>query len=315
MSTEQTKPLVAIVGPTAIGKTEWALRLAQQFDGEIIGADSRQVYRRMDIGTAKPTPEERALVPHHVVDIIEPDEPFSLALYEALAYEAMRRIQEEGKLPILAGGSGLYLWAVMEGWQIPEVPPDPQFRSFLQKRAEREGQAALHAELRVLDPAAAGRIDPRNVRRVIRALEVIKKTGLPFSQQRRKDPPASPILILGLTANRDSLYRRIDDRVDQMVQEGLVEEAGDLLDRGYSPDLPSMSSMGYRQITQHLRGEKPLPEAIQETKFETHRFARHQYSWFRPADPKIRWFDVSEDIEKPLMNLVDATLAQPPIRS
>jgi tRNA dimethylallyltransferase len=298
------KPLIAIVGPTAIGKTELALHLAGHFDIEVVGADSRQVYRYMNIGTAKPTRKERARVPHHLVDIIPPNEPFSLAVYEALAHEVIQDIHQRDKLPLLVGGSGLYLWAVMEGWKIPQVPPDNEFRRDMEERAQIKGKESLHAELRELDPTSAEKIDPRNVRRVIRAMEVTKATGIPFSQLQRKEPPPFHTLVIGLTTNRDSLYQRIDERVEQMVRRGLVEEVQRLFERGYGPSLTPMSSMGYRQIGKYLQGEMELSAAIEETKVETHRFARQQYTWFRLKDARIHWFDTANDNEEPIRQLV-----------
>jgi tRNA dimethylallyltransferase len=288
------KYLIAIVGPTAVGKSELALHLAQYFPLEIISADSRQVYRYMDIGTNKPSLAERALVPHHVIDVVEPDEDFSLAMYHQLAIEALKAIQQKGKLPLLVGGSGLYVWSLVEGWKIPQVPPDQKLRRQLEARAEQEDSQSLYRELQDIDPSAAAKINPSNIRRIIRALEIYHATGQPPSQLQRKEAPAFSVLIIGLTQERSELYRRIDWRVDKMIQRGLVEEVEQLLKRGYSPSLPSMSGIGYKQIGQFLRGEMTLPEAIDKIKYETHRLARHQYAWFRLSDSRIRWFDVSE---------------------
>ena len=286
--------MIAIVGPTAVGKSELALHLAQCFPVEIIGADSRQVYRYMDIGTNKPTSAERASVPHHVIDVIEPDEDFSLAMYHQLAIEALKAIQQKGKLPLLVGGSGLYVWSLVEGWKIPQVPPDQQRRRQLEARAEQEGSQSLYQELQDIDPVAAAKIHPSNTRRIIRALEIYHTTGQPPSQLQRKEAPGFPILLIGLTRERSELYKRIDWRVDKMIQMGLVEEVEQLLKKGYSFSLPSMSGIGYKQIGQFLRGEMTLPQAIDKIKYETHRLARHQYAWFRLSDDRIHWFDTSE---------------------
>jgi tRNA dimethylallyltransferase len=285
--------MIAIVGPTAVGKSELALHLAQYFPSEIISADSRQVYRYMDIGTNKPSLAERAAVPHHVIDVAEPDEDFSLAMYHQLAIEALKAIQQKGKLPLLVGGSGLYVWSLVEGWKIPEVPPDQKLRRQLESRAEQEDSQSLYRELQDIDPMAAAKISPSNIRRVIRALEIYYATGQPPSQLQRKEMPGFATLIIGLTQERSELYRRIDGRVDKMIQKGLVEEVEQLLKTGYSSSLPSMSGIGYKQIGQFLRGEMTLPEAIDKIKYETHRLARHQYAWFRLSDSKISWFDVS----------------------
>lgn len=289
--------LVAIVGPTAVGKSRLALRLAQDFNGEIINADSRQVYRYMDIGTAKPEPSELALVSHHLVDIVNPDEDFGLAQYQALAYQTIADIQRRGKLPLLVGGTGQYVRAVLEGWNIPQVAPDLEFRRSLRERAERGETGQLYQELARADPAAAERIDPRNVRRVIRALEVSRHAGVPFSELQRKKPPSFDILVIGLTADRTELYRRIDLRVDRMIERGLVEETKRLVSMGYGFDLPSMSGIGYKQTGQYLRGELTLENAIEKIKFETHRVARHQYAWFRLGDKRIQWFDIQGEVE------------------
>jgi tRNA dimethylallyltransferase len=285
--------VIALVGPTAVGKSELALQLARYFSIEIISADSRQIYRYMDIGTNKPSQAERASVLHHLIDVAEPDEDFSLATYHRLANEALKAIQQRGTLPVLVGGSGLYVWSLIEGWKIPQAPPNQQLRRQLEARAEQEGSQNLYRELKELDPLAAAKINPGNVRRIIRALEIYDATGQLPSQLQRKENPAFPVLIIGLTQERGKLYSRIDRRVDTMIQMGLVEEVEQLLKKGYSPSLPSMSGIGYRQIVQSLRGEMTLPEAIDKIKYETHRLARHQYAWFRPGDSRINWFDIT----------------------
>jgi tRNA dimethylallyltransferase len=296
--------LLAVVGPTGVGKSRLALHLAQAFDGEIVSADSRQVYRYMDVGTAKPTKEELSLVHHHLIDIVNPDEDFSLAQYQQLAYEAISDIQKRGKLAILAGGSGLYVWAVVEGWKIPKVAPDLKLRRRLEEKATRERREELYQELARLDPVAAQKIDPRNVRRVIRALEVYRGAGAPFSRLQLKARPLSNTLIVGLTTDRAELYRRIDLRVDEMIERGLVDEVRGLLSRGYDLSLPSMSSIGYRQIGMHLKGEISLDASIQQIKFESHRLVRHQYSWFRLKDDRIRWFDIDKGADSRVKTLV-----------
>jgi tRNA dimethylallyltransferase len=287
------KKLVAVVGPTATGKTDLALRLALAFEGEIIGADSRQVYRGMDLGTAKPTAEQRARVPHWLVDVVDPDEGFGLARYLDLVQAALDDIWSRGRLPFLVGGTGQYVWALLEGWQVPRVGPDWALRRELEERAQREGPQALHAEVAALDPEAARRLDPCNVRRVVRALEVMRRTGRPFSVSQTRRPPDFSWLALGLDVPSEELYRRIDDRVDAMIEAGFVEEVRALLARGYRPDLPAMSGIGYRHVCQHLAGELSLTEAVASIKTETHRLTRHQRNWFRRDDGRIRWIDVS----------------------
>ena len=298
--------LVAIVGPTGIGKSQLALRLARAFNGEIVSADSRQVYRHMDIGTAKPSPEELSLVPHHLIDIVNPDDDFSLARYQALACQTTKDIQKRQKLPLLVGGSGLYVWSVLEGWRMPPVPPDPEFRHSLEEKAVKEGSVSLYQELVKVNPDAAREIDYRNVRRVIRALEVHQKSRASSPGLKNKVPPPFPVFILGLTADRAELYRRIDLRVAKMIEQGLVTEVEKLVKMGYNFNLPAMSGIGYRQIGQFLKGELALAAAIQQIKFETHRFVRHQYAWFRLKDNRIHWFDI---INQPGSEIVE-TLAK-----
>ncbi|HEY41898.1 MAG TPA: tRNA (adenosine(37)-N6)-dimethylallyltransferase MiaA [Dehalococcoidia bacterium] len=290
------KSLVAIVGPTGTGKSRLALHLARNLNAEIVSADSRQVYRYLDIGTAKPTREELSAVPHHLIDIIDPDEDFSLAQYQQLAGEAIAVIQQRGKLPLLVGGSGLYVWAVLEGWQIPRVPPDTEFRNRLEKQAAEVGGEQLYQELLKADPVAAQRIDPHNVRRVIRALEVSQR-GSPVSKLSSKGAAPYDYLIIGLTTDRAELYRRIDARVDDMIERGLVDEVKRLVEMGYGFDLPAMSGIGYRQVGMYLRGELDLAQAIEKIKVETHRLVRQQYNWFRLKDERIRWLDIRYDIE------------------
>ena len=305
------KCLVAVIGPTAVGKSRLALRLAQDFDGEIVNSDSRQVYRYMDVGTAKPSSADRSLIPHHLIDIINPDESFSLAVYHKLAGEAIEDIQQRCKLPLLVGGSGLYVWSIIEGWKIPQVPPNAQLRHGLETKAKEEGVYALYQELEKADPVAAAKIMPTNLRRIIRALEICQATGQPVSQLWQKQALPFPVLIIGLTTRRDDLYHRIDSRVEEMVKQGLVDEVKDLMARGYSLDLPSMSGIGYRQIGMFLRGELDLPTAVQKMKYETHRFARHQYAWFHLDDARIHWFNISNDTQKQATDLMNAFLSSP----
>ncbi|MFW6118497.1 MAG: tRNA (adenosine(37)-N6)-dimethylallyltransferase MiaA [Chloroflexota bacterium] len=286
--------MIAIVGPTAVGKNELAMHLAQYFPVEIISADSRQVYRYMDIGTNKPSLADRESAPHHLIDVVEPDQDFSLAMYHQLAIEALQSVQQKGKLPFLVGGTGLYVWSLVEGWKIPQVPPDRKRRRQLEARAEQEGSQSLYQELQDIDPIAAAKINPSNTRRIIRALEIYHTTGQLPSQLQHKEAPDFPVLLIGLTQERSELYRRIDLRVDRMIQSGLVEEVEQLLEKGYSPSLPSMSGIGYKQIVQFLQGEMTLPEAIDKIKYETHRLARHQCAWFRPSDSRIHWFDITK---------------------
>ena len=296
--------LLAIVGPTGIGKSRLAIRLARTFVGEIVSADSRQVYCHMDIGTAKPGREELSLIPHHLINIVNPDEDFSLAQYQKLAYRAIGDIHQRNKLPILVGGSGMYVWSVLEGWGIPRVPPDLEFRHSLEEKAARVGEDELYQELEEIDPVAAQRIDQRNVRRTIRALEVHRGTQTPFSQLQYKEAPPFHTLIIGLTADRVELYRRIDLRVDEMLKQGLVAEVEKLVNMGYDFTMPAMSGIGYKQIGMFLNEELTLATAIQQIKFETHRFVRHQYNWFQLKDERIKWFDIQGRLDSEITALL-----------
>lgn len=298
-------PLIAIVGPTAAGKTALSLDLAEALNGEIVSADSRQIYRGMDIGSAKATPAEQARVPHHLLDLVDPDQVLTLAEYQQLAYRAIDDIHARGQLPLLVGGSGQYVAAVLEGWRIPEVAPQPDLRAQLAADAAAHGAEALHARLAALDPAAAARIDYRNIRRVIRALEVCIVTGRPISELQGKEPPPYSIGRIGVTRPRPILYERIDRRVDAMIEAGLVEEVRRLADAGYDWNLPAMTGLGYRQIGLYLRGEATLDEAIALVKQVTRRFVQQQYNWFPLDDPAIRWLDPEQVMVEEVLVWVD----------
>lgn len=274
-------PLIAIVGPTAVGKTALSLHLARLFNGEIVSADSRQVYRWMDIGTAKPTSAERASVPHHLIDVVDPDEEFSLALYQDMATAAIADIAARGKSPLLVGGTGQYLAAVLQGWQLPRVAPRPDIRAALERQATELGAEALYERLKAIDPVATASILPGNVRRIIRALEVYEATGVPISVQRSVQPPPYRITTIWLTLPAPVLYARIDARVDAMMSAGLLDEVRQLLERGYNWDLPSMSGLGYREFRPYFEGRATLEEAVTRLKYDTHAFARRQPAWFR----------------------------------
>jgi tRNA dimethylallyltransferase len=311
-ASDSPKRLLAIVGPTATGKTALAARLAGRLGGEIVNADSRQVYRGMDLGTAKPAAEERARARHWLIDVVDPNEPFSLGRYLDLAHEALADCWSRGVLPLLAGGTGQYVWALLEGWEVPRVPPDPQLRAELEAQAEREGPASLIEELERVDPAYAARVDKQNLRRVIRALEVYRRTGSPISSCQTRRPPGVAWSAIGLCCERDELYRRIDARVDAMVAAGLIDEVRGLVERGYGCGLPAMSGIGYRQICQHLAGELSLAEAVERVKTETHRLSRMQRNWFRARDPRVRWIDVTAgDPFAEALRVVESELSSP----
>ncbi|MFQ3567580.1 MAG: tRNA (adenosine(37)-N6)-dimethylallyltransferase MiaA [Aggregatilineales bacterium] len=287
--TGESIPLIVILGPTAVGKTTLAIELAEAIGGEIISADSRQIYRYMDIGTAKATPEQQARVPHHLIDIFDPDYNLSLAEYQTRAQIAIAETHARGRRPLLVGGTGQYITALIEGWTVPRVPPNLALRAELEALATANGHAILHQRLQALDPAAAEAINPRNVRRLIRALEVCIVTGQPFSQQRRKTPPPYRIRQYGLTMERARLYARADARLEQMMADGFLEEVRALLERGYSRELPSMSGLGYKQLAAHLLDGIPLAEAIAATASATRRFIRQQYTWFKGHDNGVLW--------------------------
>ncbi len=293
--TENKKPLVVIVGPTAVGKTEISIRLADHFQGEIVSADSRLFYRGMDIGTAKPTWQERSLVPHHLIDVSTPEEDWNLALYLPRALEIIRDIQERGKVPFLVGGTGQYVQAVIQGWELPDSKPDPALRKALTRWADDVGVEGMRRRLEVLDPPAAAGIDGPNLRRIIRALEVILTSGKRFSVQKTRSGSPFRILQIGLIRPREELYERIDRRIERMLEGGFVAEVQGLLDAGYSPDLSSLSAIGYKQIASHLLGEISLEEAVRQIKTKTRKYVRQQANWFREDDPEIHWFVASRD--------------------
>lgn len=292
-------PLLALVGPTASGKTALALTLAERLPAalglpgaEIISADSRQIYRLMDIATAKPTAEERARVPHHLMDVVWPDENYSLAQYQRDAQASIAGIWARGRLPLLVGGTGLYVRAVVDGLAIPEVAPQPALRAELEATLAERGLAPLVERLRTLDPVAAARIDTRNPRRVIRALEVCIASGRPFSEQQGSRPTPYRTVMLGLRMERAALYARADARIAAMLAAGLLAETEALVARGYAWTLPAMSSLGYREMGAYLRGEMTLDEAVVHFKRATHDYIRRQETWFR-ADTHIHWLDAS----------------------
>lgn len=288
-------PLVLILGPTAVGKTELAIRLAERLNGEIVSADSRLFYRGMDIGTAKPSAEERARVPHHLIDIADPDETLSLAEFQRAAAQAIAEIGARGRLPFLVGGTGQYVRAVTEGWSPPKVPENPKMRDALERLKNEKGAEWLHDKLKILDKEAAEKIDWRNARRTVRALEVIFATGGKFSAQRGRSESPYRLISVGLTRPREELYRRIDGRIEAMFAGGFLNEVRALLARGYSPDLPSMSAIGYREGVKVLNGEMTEEQAKAEMRRLTRVFVRRQGNWFKESDPRIRWFHPEEE--------------------
>lgn len=320
------RPLLVILGPTAVGKSRLALGLARRLGGEIVSADSAQVYRLMDIGTDKPAPADRAAVPHHLVDVRDPDEPFSVAEYQAMARAAIDAVAARGRLPVLAGGTGLYIRAVVSrAYAFPAAAPDPALRAALTARAQAEGIGPLYRQLREVDPVAAARIDPRNARRVIRALEVYLQTGVPFSrggggEGAQASPGGAPApggtagapydaLLVGLTREREDLYARIDARVEDQIRRGLVDEVRGILARGYDPSLPALQALGYKEVIAHLRGEVPFEEMVRVLKRNTRRYAKRQWTWFR-REEGVRWFNLTHAdpaaVEEEVVRLVRA---------
>jgi tRNA dimethylallyltransferase len=301
VSEPESIPVVVVLGPTAVGKTGIAIRLAEELRGEIVSADSRLIYRGMDIGTAKPTPSQRKRIPHHLVDVADPQTPWSLAEYITATKQVLHEIDRRGRLPLLVGGTGQYLTALLEGWVPPGKMADETLRRELEKIADEEGPQVLHDRLQEIDPESAERIDHRNVRRVVRALEIYHASGLPPSQVRKKEPSGLFDLRIGLHMPRKELYARIDARIDAMMEAGLVDEVRGLLARGVDPEIPAMSAIGYRQIVRFLQGEISEEEAVTEIRRATRQFVRRQANWFKPDDARIHWFDVRPGVEKDIL--------------
>lgn len=290
--------LLVIVGATAVGKSALGMELARAFDGEIVSADSRQVYRMMDIGAAKPPLADLAAVPHHLIDIINPDEVYSLALFLRDARDAIHNIKDgRQRLPILVGGTGQYMWALLEGWQVSASKPNAKLRAALEARAAVEGLQSLYAELERIDPQAAQRIDAKNARRVVRALEVALSGGR-AADRPRKIAPDYDTLILGVKMERAALYRRIDERVDEQIAAGWVDETRALLAAGYHAGHSALSGLGYGELMAHIGGTLSLADAVERIKFRTHRYARQQHNWFRWDDERIRWLDAPPPLER-----------------
>ncbi|MEW6723617.1 MAG: tRNA (adenosine(37)-N6)-dimethylallyltransferase MiaA [Bacillota bacterium] len=289
-------PIVAVVGPTAVGKTRVAIEVAQRVGGEIISADSMQVYRGLDIGTDKVRSEDTGGIPHHMIDICDPDEQFSVADYQQRVYSLLPEIAGRGRLPMLVGGTGLYINAVIDGYTFDTAEPDEAFRADLQRQARAEGAAGLHRRLAAVDPDRAAQIHPNDLRRIIRALE--------RHQQRTGEAPGTTIadaarpdldpLLFGLNGPRGWLYDRINQRVEEQLAEGLVEETKQLLARGLPPGATALQALGYKEIIPYLLGQVTLEEAAERLKRNTRRFAKRQLTWFR-RDPRIRWIETGQN--------------------
>lgn len=314
---QEREKLVVIIGPTAVGKTELSIKLAEQFEGEIISGDSMQVYRGMDIGTAKAEPHQLARVPHHLIDIISPAEEYSVAIFQESATRLITEINQRGRLPFLVGGTGLYIESVTHRFQFAQSAQDPELRERLQRMAESEGVEALHARLAAVDPITARRLHPNDVKRVIRALEIYESTGYKMSDyQHRAQQSPYDLLMIGLTMEREKLYQRINQRVDQMIEAGLVEEVRGLLDQGYDASLVSMQGLGYKELIPYLYGEITLEKAIHDIKQRTRHFAKRQLSWFRRMK-EIQWFDLTdparrEEVEQTIKQILAGKFQQLP---
>jgi tRNA dimethylallyltransferase len=286
-----------ILGPTAVGKTDVAIRLAERWGGEIISADSSAVYRGLDIGSAKPTPDEQRRVRFHLIDVADPSEVFTAARFRELALQAIADIQARGKRVLIVGGTGLYLRVLLHGFSLAPPPADPEVRARWKAEVERVGAPALHARLQQIDPIAAARIHPNDAVRITRALEVYEMTGVPISQWQRRAETELPAIKVGLTMPREQLYARIDQRVDKMIAQGMLQEVQTLLQNGYNPEQPALKGLGYRHLIGYLQGRFSWDEAVRLWKRDTRRYAKRQMTWFR-KEPGVRWVDASLGIEQ-----------------
>lgn len=304
-------PIIIIAGPTAVGKTALALWLAQQLDTEIISADSMQVYRFMDIGTAKPSPAEQQLVRHHLIDIVTPDQSFSVADYQSLFAQTVDELVARGKVPLVAGGTGLYIRACTQGFTLDNpAQANPELRTRLAEQAEREGSVSLHRWLTEVDPAAAATIHPNDLRRIIRALEVFITTGIPISQIQKKDESRYETIYIFLNRDRQELYHRIEVRVDEMLAMGLVSEVKALRDAGYSRKLKSMQSLGYKQINDYLDQLCSFDQAVADMKQKTRNYAKRQLTWFNrePLNLKINLSGKNEEFYPEILRYIEGRL-------
>lgn len=304
--------VLAVVGPTATGKTDVGVLLAEALGAEIISADCMAVYRGMDVGTAKPTPEQQRRVRFHLIDVCNPDEHFSVARFQQMALEAIGHIRQRGALPLVVGGTGLYVKALLDGFHIPPAAANEALRQQLWQEARRLGSATLHARLQQVDPQAASRIHPNDAVRIIRALEVYHLTGRPISQWQQRQPPAEVgrARRFGLTLSRELLYRRINERVERMIAQGWLDEVRRLLEAGYDPHLPAMRSLGYAELVQVVQGKLPLQQAIALIQRETRRFAKRQLTWFR-ADKQIEWVDASQGADETARQILERLRSEP----
>ncbi|HWS24676.1 MAG TPA: tRNA (adenosine(37)-N6)-dimethylallyltransferase MiaA [Anaerolineales bacterium] len=303
--------VLVLVGPTAVGKTSFSIELALALNGEIISADSRYLYRGMDIGTAKPTLIERRGVPHHLIDVANPDEVWSLAKFQREVYRLIFEIHQRGKLAIIVGGTGQYIRAVTQGWTPPEIKPHSEIRKILEHWVMEINTSGLHQKLAILDPIAAENIDHRNLRRTIRALEVTLLSGRRFSDQRQSEDVFFQPIQIGLDLPREILYQKIDLRIETMFENGLIEEVKSLLNNGYANSLPSMSAIGYREVADFLEGNISLDDCVTLIKRSTRIFVRRQANWFKKEDPQIHWFDPRQQPPDRLIAIIKTYLENP----
>ena len=304
MNSNAAGKVLIIAGPTGVGKTSLSLVIARELNAEIISADSRLIYRGMDIGTAKPSPQERGMLHHHLIDVANPDETWSLATFNKAVLQAINEVLARKKLPILVGGTGQYIRSLVQGWSIPQLEPNEKLRRVLEAWGQSIGPTALHQKLALLDPVSAQAIQPENMRRTVRALEVILSTGVAFSEQRGKTAPQFKYKVIGLQLPRPELYSLIDARIEQMFQDGIVAEVEGLLKVGYSSELPSMSAIGYSEVGRFLAGEISLNEAKTLMKCRTRQFVRRQANWFKPDDPLIEWHSSNPDPTREVLHSV-----------
>ncbi|WP_282171586.1 tRNA (adenosine(37)-N6)-dimethylallyltransferase MiaA [Cytobacillus firmus] len=293
----EKEKLAVLIGPTAVGKTKLSILLAKRFNAEIISGDSMQIYKRMDIGTAKVKEEEMEGIPHHLIDIKNPEESFSAAEFQELVRSKITEITSRGKLPIIVGGTGLYIQSVIYDYQFSDAPSDEEFRKILEERAEREGNNVIYEELLEIDPESAEKIHPNNIRRVIRALEIYHCTGKTMSQYQEKQNPELlyDMALIGLTMDRETLYDRINQRVDIMMEEGLLEEVRSLFDNGLM-DCQSIQAIGYKELYDYFNGRVSFEDAVENLKQNSRRYAKRQLTWFRNK-MNVEWFDMSDSVD------------------
>jgi len=298
------KPLVIIVGPTAVGKTEISIKLAEELGGEIISADSRLFYRGLDIGTAKPTAQERDRVKHHLIDVSDIDDHWSIAVFQEEVFRIADEIRSKGKTPFLVGGTGQYIRAIIEGWCIPAQEPNLELRSAIQSFGEFVGAEKLFEKLQIVDPAAAEKMEPRNLRRTIRAFEVIFSTGKLFSVQKNRKAIDFQYKLIGLSRDREELFKRIDERIDDMFEGGFISEVEAIIKNGYARDLPSLSAIGYKEVIDLIYGDIDFDEAVRLMKRRTRQYVRRQANWFKKTDSRIDWFEMGPDILEKIRSFI-----------